>query len=111
MAQSDKNLVSLVAAEHIGPNETGDNIDAKRVALYAAPDGVNWQRHTGGAPRYGDVRFDADDSAPTYIGLNLSANASTSATNWILYKFTYDGANTTRIQSTTGTWDDRAAAF
>lgn len=34
MARSDKNLVSLVASEHIGAEETGDNIGAKRVALY-----------------------------------------------------------------------------
>ncbi len=35
MALSDKNLVSLVAAEHVGPNETGDNVDAKRVVPYS----------------------------------------------------------------------------
>lgn len=40
---SDKNLVSLTAAEHIGPEETGDNIGAKRVASYGW-DGANWQR-------------------------------------------------------------------
>lgn len=45
MALSDKNLVSLTAAEHIGPTETGDNIDAKRVAAYYW-DGSNWQRQT-----------------------------------------------------------------
>jgi hypothetical protein len=30
-------------AEHIGPTDTGDNIEAKRVASYAW-DGSNWQR-------------------------------------------------------------------
>jgi hypothetical protein len=34
---------SITAAEHIGPDSTGDNIQAKRVADYAW-DGANWQR-------------------------------------------------------------------
>lgn len=57
---------------------------------------------------YSDIRFDADDSAPTYIGLNVSNAALTSASDWKIYKFTYSGSNTTRIQSQTGIWDNRA---
>lgn len=60
--------------------------------------------------RYADVRFDADDSAPDYIGLAAEAIA-TSDDGWIVYKFTYSGANVTRIQKTKGAWDDRLSLF
>lgn len=57
-----------------------------------------------------DVRFDANDSAPTYIGLNFySHNASTSTENWVVYKFTYSGSNITRVQKQEDiSWDNRA---
>lgn len=42
----DKNLVSLVAQEHIGPDSSGDNIGAKRVANYRW-NGSAWERDTG----------------------------------------------------------------
>lgn len=57
---------------------------------------------------YCDIRFDVDDSAPTYIGLNVTNAALTSRNDWKIYKFTYSGSNTTRIQSQTGIWDNRA---
>lgn len=60
---------------------------------------------------YADIRFDADDSQPTYIGLNLTNGAATSATTWKIYKFTYSGTNTTRIQLAYGSWDNRASLF
>lgn len=60
---------------------------------------------------YCDIRFDADDSAPTYIGMNVTNNASTSATDWKVLKFTYSGSNTTRIQVSYGSWDGRASLF
>lgn len=46
MPPDTKNLVSLTAQEHIGPDSSGDNIGAKRVALYYW-DGSNWQRQGG----------------------------------------------------------------
>ena len=55
-----------------------------------------------------DVRFDADDSAPDYIGVNKTNNAPTSRGDWVIRKFTYSGSNVTRIQTLTGAWDDRA---
>jgi len=58
-----------------------------------------------------DIRFDADDSAPDYIGLNKTNGAATSAETWIVYKFTYSGSNVTRIQKAYGSWDGRAALF
>lgn len=57
---------------------------------------------------YSDIRFDVDDSAPIYIGLNVTNAALTSSNDWKIYKFTYSGSNTTRIQSQTGVWDNRA---
>jgi len=61
---------------------------------------------------YADIRFDADDSAPTYIGLNVTNDASTSTdTGWKVYKFTYSGSNVTRIQLAYGAWDNRASLF
>jgi len=42
MANRD-NLVPLIRAEHISPDDTGDNISGKRVANYKW-DGANWQR-------------------------------------------------------------------
>jgi len=38
---------SITQAEHISPLKTGDNIQAKRVALYAW-DGTNWVRASSG---------------------------------------------------------------
>lgn len=58
-----------------------------------------------------DIRFDADDSAPVYIGLNQMTDADENAISWIIYKFTYSGANVTRIQKAHGSWTDRATLF
>lgn len=58
-----------------------------------------------------DIRFDPNDSAPNYIGLNKTNGASTSAETWIIYKFTYSGDNVTRIQKALGAWDSRAGLF
>jgi hypothetical protein len=60
---------------------------------------------------FSDIRFDADDSQPTYIGLNVTNPASVDATDWKIYKLTYSGSNTTRIQLAYGTWTDRATYF
>lgn len=57
------------------------------------------------------VLYDADDSAPTYIGINENADALTSATDWVVYKFLYSGSNVTSIRRKLGSWDGRAALF
>lgn len=45
MANDGGNVVPRIAkAEHIGPKDTGDNIEAKRVALYGSDPGLQWQR-------------------------------------------------------------------
>jgi hypothetical protein len=43
MADGGNVVPRLTKAEHIGPDDTGDNINAKRVANYAF-DGASWQR-------------------------------------------------------------------
>lgn len=58
-----------------------------------------------------DIRFDANDAQPTYIGVHNTVNAETTSPDWTIYKFTYDGSDTTRIQKTKGVWDDRASLF
>lgn len=56
-----------------------------------------------------DIRYDADDSAPIYIGINKNTVGDTAQYNWVIYKFTYSGANVTRIQKQVGSWDQRAS--
>ncbi len=58
-----------------------------------------------------DIRFDANDSAPNYVGLNKTNGAATTDTDWIIYKFTYSGSNVTRIQKALGAWDSRTGLF
>jgi len=59
---------------------------------------------------YGDIRFDVSDLLPNYIGLNVAQPASADATDWKVYKFTYDGSNNaTRIQVAYGSWTNRAS--
>jgi len=43
MSSGGQTVPRITNAEHIGPDDTGDNIHAKRVAPYAW-DGTNWQR-------------------------------------------------------------------
>jgi hypothetical protein len=101
---------AIDASEHIGPLDTGDNIEAKRVAVYDWDESLSeWSR--GSNVSYSDILFDPDDSAPVYIGMNKINNTATSEDTWIIRKFTYSGSNVTRIQKVTGVWDDRASLF
>lgn len=104
MALSDKNLVSLVAAEHVGPNETGDNVDAKRVVVYAWDDATQeWRRSTGEGSSLA-VRLDDTTTADvTYIG-KAAIGSTTSAAVWQIAK----------LDTATGlikTWADGDASF
>ena len=76
---------------------------------YRIPDVNNVKPQLADLGFFCDVRFDADDSAPTYIGLHVTNGAATTDPNWKILKFTYSGANTTRIQTAYGTWDGRTA--
>lgn len=60
---------------------------------------------------FNDIRFDASDAAPTFIGLHTTIDAETSDSNWLIYKFTYSGSDITHIRRQKGVWDDRASIF
>lgn len=65
-------LPRLARAEHIGPNDTGDNIEAKRVANYVW-DGSAWSRMTPPGGLIAGVDYDyidvqqTDADTETYI--------------------------------------------
>lgn len=44
MANGGNVVPAITKAEHIGPNDTGDNIEAKRVAMYGADTTGSWSR-------------------------------------------------------------------
>ena len=58
-----------------------------------------------------DIRYDPGDETPDYIGLNQVTDADTTSVNWVIYKFTYSGTETIRIQKTRGAWDERTSLF
>ena len=61
---------------------------------------------------WADVRYDANDDAPIYVGMNRTNGASTTTdSTWKIYKFTYSGADVTRIQLAYGTWGARVSLF
>jgi hypothetical protein len=60
---------------------------------------------------FSEIVYDPDDSKPTYIGLHKTLNALDADTGWIIYKFTYSGANTTHIQRVIGAWKNRDTLF
>ncbi len=60
---------------------------------------------------YGDVRFDASDALPDYVGMHLTNGAATTNSEWKIYKFTYSGSDATRIQLAYGAWDSRTGLF
>jgi len=60
---------------------------------------------------YADIRYDANETAPNYIGLHVTNGASTASTDWKIYNFTRVGGITTRIRLAYGAWDNRVALF
>lgn len=60
---------------------------------------------------WADIRFDASDNNPDFVGLNKLTSASTAIDDWKIYKFTYSGNDVTRIQLAYGSWDGRVALF
>lgn len=77
---------SIIEAEHISPDKTGDNIQAKRVALYAW-DGTNWQRMpqlNSAASKYTTLIDDTTTTNVTYIGKAVPTGAAipTSSAVW-----------------------------
>lgn len=90
---------SISQAEHIGPNDTGDNISAKKVAIYVW-DGANWTRMGNGLVPSG---YD-------YIGLTYVASGNGAGEiETVTYKT--GGSGGTTIATLTLTYDasDRIA--
>jgi hypothetical protein len=90
---------AIARSEHIGPNTTGDTVQAKRIASYETLDGVNWVRQgTKTATRI-------DDSATPIIYIGKAPIASaTSAAVWQI----------TRLDTTAGLikmWASGTASF
>lgn len=61
---------------------------------------------------YPYVQMDWTSGNMDYYGVNASASAADGATDWVIFKFTYDGSsNITKIQSKVGTWTSRASGW
>lgn len=93
-------------AEHIGPDYTGDNISAKKVANYVW-DGANWNRMSqpGGAKT---ERYDTSNSPIIYTG-SAPVGTADSALGWTIYK--YDVTTASAMSGKVATdvsWDNRA---
>jgi len=94
-------------AEHIGPTDTGDNIEAKRVAGYVW-NGSTWERDSGANPNYA-TRID-DQSPILYIG-KAPVGSSESAEVWQISK--WDTSTLTQTWAGSANfnqvWDDRGS--
>lgn len=72
--------------------------------------GVVTQDSDGNFVMPGEVRYDANDALPNYVGTAAVNGTPTSANAWVIYKYTYSGSNVTRIQKLSNVaWDDRAS--
>jgi hypothetical protein len=115
MANEGGNTVPRITkAEHLGPNDTGDNIEAKRVATYVW-DGSLWQRMTqpGGSSSSGKatdayaISAISDDGTYKYFYYeDASANyyimRKTLATSVFQYTKGTGGYSTVYVSATAG---------
>jgi len=75
-----KGIEGLTSAEHIGPEETGDNINAKRVAGYVFNASTNqWERSTGGVVGDGNSSW-GDSSLRNAAGVTNDGELITTVT-------------------------------
>lgn len=94
MSSPGGNTVPRVAkAEHIGPDDTGDNIEAKRVAMYGADTTGAWSRMSSTFGKLVPEKYD-------YIGFNLAG----STTN--VYTYKTGGSGGTTVATVTVTYSD-----
>jgi|CXWK01.1.fsa_nt_gi hypothetical protein len=121
-------LPRIARAEHIGPDDTGDNIQAKRTANYVW-DGADWQRMTqpGGSASSGKttdaygIQAISDDGTYKYFFFeNDDTNYYVMRKNLTTKVFSYTkgtGSYTTVYQSEilgpsgSPTWGTRGATF
>lgn len=78
---------SITQAEHISPNKTGDNIQAKRTANYVW-NGSSWERMSqpGSSPTYESFVDTTTDTNLVYLGKALPGTA-TSAASWQIKRY------------------------
>lgn len=127
MSQGGNVVPSITKAEHVGPDDTGDNIEAKRVVNYAW-NGSAWERQsssvTVSAPKDSDrfgiqavsddgtykyFFFEADD-ADYYV---MRKNKSTKVFTYTAGTGGYSTVYQSDILGPSGspTWADRGATF
>lgn len=93
-------------SEHIGPDWTGDNINAKRVATYEWDNGsASWSR--SGAAK--TERYDYSSSTVIYVG-EAVVGTTDNNTGWTIYK--YDLATSSAASGKVATdvsWNNRSS--
>ena len=105
----------ITEAEHIGPNDTGDNIEAKRVANYVwnSTSGL-WERYTGGSA--GTTAYESRNDTTTdtnlvYLGKALPGSATSDAA-WQIKRYNKSAGHMSfadDVTTFTKTWDDRTS--
>jgi hypothetical protein len=93
MSDGGNTVPRITKAEHIGPADTGDNIEAKRVAPYQW-NGSTWQRVATSLidSPYDYVGFTNADSNGNYQTLTFKSGGSGGTTARTL-SLTFDGSN------------------
>jgi hypothetical protein len=93
MADGGNVVPRITKSEHIGPDDTGDNIQAKRVANYGF-DGANWQRTPTGLVdvAYDYLGFSNADSNGNYQTLSFKSGGSGGSTQRTL-TLAFDGSS------------------
>lgn len=61
MGKTGNVVPTITKAEHIGPDDTGDNIEAKRVALYGADTTGAWSRMSSSFGKLVSEKYDFID--------------------------------------------------
>lgn len=90
MSDGGNTVPRIVKAEHIGPDDTGDNIEAKRVAGYVW-NGSTWQRMTQPGGVTSGVDYDyldvqqTDSDTETYVFKSGGSGGTTVRTIVINY--------------------------
>ncbi len=79
MARGGNTVPSITNAEHIGPQDTGDNIEAKRVANYVW-DGSEWVRQSSSSSGGGSSEIDysvndIEEGTTSYYGKSNASGA------------------------------------
>lgn len=115
MADGGNVVPRITKAEHVGPNDTGDNVEAKRVVPYTWDSAnLQWQR-SDGQPAPTDTIVDGDTNPPmTYIGKSY-LGADESDPVWQIKRLDASGgANSVEIRyaeasaAYSHTWANRA---